>query len=83
MLPIAKLAHVVNAQKGSQIALQALAVSILRALPPQVLVAALAEWDTEKEVATTVLLNSEAPDELVEGFDMIASAIDLLRAQGG
>lgn len=83
MHPLAKLAHVVNNQKGSQLALQALATAILRALPPEVLASALAQWDMEKEVAKTVLLNSQAPDDVIEGFDTIASAVDALRIDQG
>lgn len=74
-----KVIAAINDQKAQLLALQSLAVSLLRAMPPDMREQALQEWDTETESAKTVLLNSNAPEELLRGYDRYVKALNDLR----
>lgn len=74
-----EIIEAINDHKGHVIAVQALATAIFRALPIGVQASALAEWDIEVEVAKTVLLNSNAPDDLVSAVDRHVDVVNQLR----
>lgn len=59
--------------KGESLAMQAMLISILRAIPMQQLEATLQEFDQEAEIARVTLLNSpRAGEHVLHGFDACA-----------
>lgn len=74
-----EIIEAINDHKGHLIAVQAFAIAVFRALSVEGQAAALAEWDTEVEVAKTVLLNSNAPDDLVSAVDRHVDVVNQLR----
>jgi hypothetical protein len=76
---IDELISVVNHQKVEVLALRALAVALLRAMPLDMQSRALSEFNTETDTARTVLLYSKVPDEVPAGFDRAVEAVNGLR----
>jgi len=76
---IDRIGKAINEQKGTITAVLSLLTSIVRALPIDQQAKALAAFDTECEVARTVLLNSQAPDDVLNGFDLLVKALDSIR----
>jgi len=76
---IDRIGKVINHQKGEITALLSLLTSIVRALPIDQQAKALAAFDTECEVARTVMLNSKTPDDVLNGFDLLVKALDGIR----
>jgi hypothetical protein len=68
-----------NEDQGWLIALNCLVFGVLRALPPEIRVAALREFGTEVDVARVVLLNSRSPDALLKAFEDRVAGIEALR----
>lgn len=76
---IDRIGKVINEQKGTITAMLTLLTSIVRALPIDQQAKALAEFDTDCEIARTVMLNSQTPDDVLSGFDLQVRALDGLR----
>ena len=70
-----------NEQKGPLLALTALTLALLPALPIENRAAAFIELDQETEAARTSLLNSRAEEELLASFEQTIAALNALRAQ--
>ena len=75
----AKLAKVVNTQKGEQMALHCLCLGVMRSLSVITQAAALKEFDIEVSVARKVLLEQDVEEHVSAGFDRIVDAINVLR----
>ena len=78
---IDRIIQTMNQQKGELLSHNCLILSLLRALPRDRQAAALQEFDTECNIARTVLLNSEAPDDVLQSFELHVSAVNGLRFQ--
>lgn len=76
---IDRAAKAINEQKGEAIALRCLVNAIFRAMPLSQQAGALADFDNEREIAKTVLLNSNAPDDVLRAFDHAIAALNALR----
>ncbi len=76
-----KAIKALNEQKGNVMALSCLLMGVLRALPYWQRVNALREFDTEAELARTVLLNSKVHDDVLNGFDQQLASLNHTRLQ--
>lgn len=76
MKELARMAEVVNDHKAELLALQCMVMALVRALPTNLQAEVLEQWDSEKEVARTILLNTSAPEALLQAFDRYVSAFD-------
>lgn len=65
-------------QKGQLMAYSALFAAILRGMNQTNLLQTIAEFDTECNAAKTMLLNSSAPEAVLESFDRHAAVIATL-----
>lgn len=68
-------ARVINQQKGQLIALHFFIGAVFRAMPSTAQQTVISEWPKELELFRTVLLNSEAPDDVADAFDLYAGKI--------
>jgi len=76
---IDRIIQKLNEQKGEILAMSNLVLSIVRALPIDLQAKVLTEFDKEREITKTVLLNSSAPDDVLRSFDNIVEAFNKLR----
>ena len=74
----ARVSAATNRQKGEALALTSLLMAVLRSMPAEQLAAALREFDTECEAARAALLHAPS-DELIQGFEVAAKAVNALR----
>lgn len=73
------ISKAINEQKGTSMAMLSLLTSIVRALPIDQQAKALAAFDTECEIARTVMLNSKTPDDVLSGFELMVRGLDSIR----
>jgi hypothetical protein len=82
MKALGRLAEVVNDHKAELVALQCMMRALIRALPTTLQAEVLAQWDSEKEAARTMLLNTSAPDDLLKTFECHLEVLDgIFRSQ--
>jgi hypothetical protein len=76
---IDRIIQTINEQKGEMLAHNCLIISLLRAFPLDHRSVALREFDTECDIARTVLLNSSVPEVLLKSFENHVGAVNGLR----
>lgn len=76
MKELARMAEIINEHKAELLALQCMMMALVRSLPTSAQADVLVQWDSEKEVARTILLNTSAPDALLQAFDRYVKIFD-------